>query len=250
MIYFASDTHLGAGTPDEQRQTEKRFTEWLDRIAPDCEVLVLMGDIFDFWFEYKRVVPQGFVRTLGRLAALTDRGVRVIFLCGNHDMWIGDYLNRECGVELYTTPQTLSLGGRTLFLAHGDNMRIKRFSLLKLMNTLFRSEVIRWLFRWLVHPDLALRFGHWWSGKSRKSHSRTPLEPSLVKPLGDYARDHAALHPEVDHYIFGHMHVAVDHTRQHPSVLHLGAWDGDYSYATLDAEGLKLHHIPHPEKHQ
>ncbi len=246
MIYFAADTHLGAGTPEEQRQTECQFTAWLDHIAPDAEAVVLLGDIFDFWFEYQRVVPQGFVRTLGRLAALADRGVRVILLCGNHDMWMGDYLTRECGVELYTAPTILTLAGKRLFLAHGDNMRIRRFSLLKLMNTIFRSPLARWLFRWLIHPDWAMRFGHWWSGKSRKSHSQIPLKESLTQPLWEYARDHAESHPEVDYYLFGHMHVAVDRTAEMPAVLHLGAWEQDPTYATLDAEGrLTLRHFPH-----
>ena len=103
MIYFASDIHLGCGSVEEARTRERRFTAWLDRAAEDAEAIFLLGDLFDFWFEYRRVVPQGFVRTLGKLAALTDRGIRVVFFTGNHDMWVGDYLYRECGVEIHTS---------------------------------------------------------------------------------------------------------------------------------------------------
>lgn len=114
MHYFASDIHLGAGDPAAAREVERRFVAWLDRAGRDAESIFLVGDIFDFWFEYRRVVPKGFVRTLGKLAELTDWGVRVVFLTGNHDMWVGDYLTRECGVEVYTAPQLLTLGGRRI----------------------------------------------------------------------------------------------------------------------------------------
>lgn len=125
MYYFASDIHLGAGDPETARRTERRFVAWLDAAGRDAEAIFLLGDIFDFWFEYRRVVPKGFVRTLGKLAELTDRGVRVVFFTGNHDMWVGDYLARECGVEIHTAPQEVTLAGQRLFLAHGDNMRIE-----------------------------------------------------------------------------------------------------------------------------
>ena len=100
MIYFASDIHLGAGGRDATRRIERRFDAWLDRVADDAEAIFLLGDLFDFWFEYREVAPRGFVRTLGRLAALTDRGVRVVLLTGNHDMWVRDYLSAECGLEV------------------------------------------------------------------------------------------------------------------------------------------------------
>lgn len=237
MVYFASDIHLGAGSREEQQQLEQRFLAWLDFVAPDAETIVLLGDLFDFWFEYKRVVPQGSVRVLGRLAELTDRGVRILFFTGNHDMWVGDYLSRECGIELYTHPQLLNLKNKTLFLAHGDNMRVKRGSLLWLMNSGFRSQTLRWLFQHLIHPDLALKFGRWWSGKSRKSHAKIPLCPAFTEPLKEYAREHYASHPEVDYYLFGHMHIAVDRLDESPRILHLGAWDGEPTYAKLTDMG-------------
>ena len=161
MIYFASDIHLGAGDPATARCTERRFTAWLDAVSRDAEAIYLLGDLFDFWFEYRRVVPQGFVRTLGKLAELTDRGVRVVFFTGNHDMWVGDYLHRECGVEIHTEPQVVTLAGKRLFLAHGDNINVGHLPWLCFMNRVFRSRPLRWLFSWGVHPDWAVKFGRW-----------------------------------------------------------------------------------------
>lgn len=237
MIYFAADVHLGTGSDRKDRSTERRFNRWLDHVAADAEAIFLLGDLFDFWFEYRRVVPQGFVRTLGRLAALTDRGVRVVLLTGNHDMWVRDYLRRECGVELYTKPQCFDLGGRRLFLAHGDNMNIGRQPALKLMNTVFRSRVIRWLFSWLVHPDLAVRFGRWWSDSSRKSHGKPSDNPEANRPLDDYARNYLKHNPSVDGFLFGHMHCAELTTVEGREVIHLGEWSRAGSFATLDAAG-------------
>lgn len=244
MHYFASDIHLGAGTEQEARQTEQRFVAWLDCVAEDAETVVLAGDIFDFWFEYREVVPKGFVRTLGKIAELTDRGIRVLFFTGNHDMWVGDYLQQECGVEVYTTPQEVVLGAKRLFIAHGDNMNIDGQWLLKAMNRMFRSKWLRWLFSWFVHPDWALRFGHWWSGSSRKRHAREDaLTPSLTEPLIDYARTYARTH-NVDGFLFGHMHYARDYREEGLHVVLLGAWDCFPSYAVLDKEGhFQLKHL-------
>ena len=237
MIYFASDVHLGGGTPQEARAVERRFVAWLDRAAGDAEAIFLVGDIFDFWFEYRRAVPQGFVRTLGKLAELTDRGIRVVFFTGNHDMWVGDYLRRECGVEIHTAPQTVTLHGRRLFIAHGDNMQIDGQPALKLLNRIFRSRVLRWLFAWGLHPDLAIRFGRWWSGKSRKSHRAAgPSDASMTEPLIAYAREYAAGH-EVDHFIFGHMHFARDFRDDGLHTVHLGCWEQTPTYAVLDDAG-------------
>ena len=237
MHYFASDIHLGAGSEAEARATEQRFVAWLDRVAQDAETVVLVGDIFDFWFEYREVVPKGFVRALGKIAELTDRGIRVLFFTGNHDMWVGDYLQRECGVEIYTAPTELTIGGRRIFVAHGDNMNINGQWILQAMNAMFRSKALRWLFSWFVHPDWALRFGHWWSGHSRKQHAmHDALTESITEPLIAYARDYDRTH-EVDDYLFGHMHYARDYRDEGLHVVLLGAWDCYPSYAVLDGDG-------------
>ena len=246
-IYFASDVHLGAGGDAAARETERRFVAWLDDAARDAEAIFLVGDIFDFWFEYRRVVPKGFVRTLGKLAELADRGIRVVFFTGNHDMWVGDYLTRECGIEIYTAPQLLTLHGRQVFVAHGDNMKIDGQPLLKLLNRGFRSRTLKRLFSWGLHPDLAQKFGHSWSGKSRKSHNAADekarregtgggFDASLTEPLIAYAREYAAEH-HVDHFVFGHMHFARDFRDGALHVVNLGCWEKNPAYAVLDDRG-------------
>ena len=237
MIYFASDIHLGGGTPAQAQLAERAFCRWLDMVADDATEIYLLGDIFDFWFEYLRVVPQGFSRTLGRLATLHDRGVRVVLFSGNHDMWTYDYLTRECGVEIVRKPEVVRVGGADLHLAHGDNMNIKGQPMLRAMNAFFRSRTARWLFRWLVHPDVAMKFGLWWSGKSRKSHGGEQITSDRLDYLVEYARNYHAEHTDVCRYIFGHMHLAHRVTDGDVDVLFLSDWSGDKAtYATLDED--------------
>ncbi len=233
MYYFASDIHLGCGDAARAREVERRFVGWLDSIAADAEALFLVGDVFDFWFEYRRVVPKGYVRALGKLAELSDRGVRVVFFTGNHDMWLTDYLHRECGFEIYTSPQELTLAGRRLFVAHGDNMNIKGRPMLRLMNRVFRSGCIRALFSWLVHPDLAVGFGRWWSASSRKSHGEE-RDPAFLQPLVEYATEYAATH-EVDAFVFGHMHIRA-HVEA-PQIYFMGDWMEAPNCLRMDGDG-------------
>ncbi len=234
MHYFVSDIHLGSGTPEEQRRVERSFLDFLKQIEGDAETLFLVGDIFDFWFEYNEVVPKGFVRVLGRLAELIDGGVRVIMLTGNHDMWIGDYLARECGISLFTEPRTFSLAGKDVFVAHGDNMNVKGTPVLRLMNKMFRSRGLRKVASWLIHPDLFLRFGKWWSGKSRKSHGATQ-SAEVLSPLIDYAIEHNKSN-RVDYYIFGHMHYVAD-IKGALRILFMGDWHTRPNYLALDNNG-------------
>lgn len=240
MIYFVSDIHLGAGSREQAQRTERAFCRWLDMVAADATHLYLLGDIFDFWFEYRRVVPTGFVRVLGRLAELTDRGVRVTLYTGNHDMWCYDYFERECGIEVVKSPRVECIAGKKLHLAHGDNMNIRGNLLLRLMNATFRSRVARGLFSWLVHPDLSLKFGHWWSGKSRKSHGAEPIAADRLDFLVDYARQHHNESGDVAAYIFGHMHLAHRHTEASGlDVLFMSDWSGDSAtYIELDEHGV------------
>ncbi len=233
--YFVADVHLGGGDAAFARANERRFVAWLDRAAADAETIVLLGDIFDFWFEYRRVVPKGHVRTLAKLAELTERGIRIVFFTGNHDMWVRDYFRCECGVEVFTAPQLLELNGQRIFLAHGDNMGVGREP--RLLNRIFRSRPLRWLFSWLVHPDWAMRFGQWWSGLSRKSHAGPEgFDESLTEPLVAFARHYAATHA-VDHFVFGHMHFPRDYRDGALHTIHLGGWEKRPSYAVFDNSG-------------
>lgn len=231
MIYFASDIHLGSGDSKCQRATEQRFVKWLESIESTAEVVVLAGDVFDFWFEYKRVIPKGFARTLGTLSRLTDRGVRVIMLTGNHDMWVGDYLSTECGIELYTAAQEFTFKGKRLYISHGDNTNIKGQPMLRLMNRIFRSRTLRVIASWLIHPDLFLRFGQWWSGSSRKAH-KEQTDLSYLDPLIEFAEGYKD--SKIDHFVFGHIHIA----HQHSNITFLGNWANGASWAELDDNGI------------
>ncbi len=238
MIYFVSDIHLGGGDPCQARRTERGFCRWLDMVAHDAEAIYLMGDIFDFWFEYRGVVPKGFVRVLGRLAALTERGVEVHLFAGNHDMWCREYFFEECGVVVHHSPEVVTLSCGKVHLAHGDNMNIGRQYSLRLMNKIFRSESARWLFKWLIHPDFAMSFGQWWSGKSRKKHSKESITPANLGFLIDYARMHHASNSDVQSYIFGHMHLSHDYSDEDIRVLFTSDWSGDRAeYVTLNEVG-------------
>lgn len=251
MYYFVSDVHLGAGCgggdkANEARATERRFVEWLRKIGSDAEGLFLCGDIFDFWFEYKHVVPKGFVRVLSEIASLSERGVRVVFMAGNHDMWLGNYLSEECGVEIYTTPRVFTLNGRKVHVAHGDNLNITGDVKLKLMNSVFRSSTIRTLFSALIHPDLALRFGLWWSDQSRKRHGweegHNTLEGRGVGALIEYAEQQQQIEP-CDYYIYGHLHQTLRHKKRDTSgrefdVLFMNDWCSAPHYITLDEMGV------------
>lgn len=170
MIYFASDIHLGAGDPATARCTERRFTAWLDAVSRDAEAIYLLGDLFDFWFEYRWVVPQGFVRTLGKLAELTDRGVRVVFFTGNHDMWVGDYLHRECGVEIHTEPQVVTLGRQAALSGARRQYQRRPPAVALLHESCFPVAAAALALFVGLHPDWRVKFGRWWSGRSRKSH--------------------------------------------------------------------------------
>ena len=234
MHYFVSDIHLGSGSVAEQRRVERLFLDFLTKIEGDAESLYLVGDIFDFWFEYKRVVPRGFVRVLGRLAELSDKGVKIVMLTGNHDMWVGDYLTKECGITLYTKPQTIIVADKTLFVAHGDNMNIKGQPVLRAMNAMFRSKCLRKIASWLIHPDCFMRFGQWWSGKSRKSHN-TDYGSEVLEHLVDYAVKYGSQH-EVDYFVFGHLHYAAD-IKTTERILFMGDWHSQPSYVVLDNNG-------------
>ena len=234
MHYFVSDIHLGSGSEAEQRRVERAFLDFLSRIEESAESLFLVGDIFDFWFEYKEVVPKGFVRVLGRLAELSDKGVKITLFTGNHDMWVGDYLNKECGIAIATKPQIVEIEGKRLFVAHGDNMNIKGQPILRLMNTMFRSKWLRKMASWLIHPNLFIRFGKWWSGKSRKSHGGTQ-SIKVLQPLIDFATEYDE-GQNIGYFVFGHMHYPADISAPQ-RILFMGDWHTKANYIVLDNDG-------------
>jgi len=243
MYYFASDMHLGSGAHRDPRKTERAVVEWLDRVAADARAIFLVGDVFDFWYEYKRVVPQGFTRLLGKFAELTDRGIEVHFFVGNHDMWQRDYLERECGVRLHFRREVFELYGKRVSICHGDDIYAQYLGgWTRLMNNVFRSRTARYLFSHLIHPDFALRFGLAWSKGSRKS--KEVAMPFLGKsdPMVQEA-EKIARTERVDYFVFGHNHCAETLTLEGGSeVVFLGHWFEGEVYASLDEKGvLTLH---------
>ena len=238
MYYFASDMHLGHGDAPSARHRENLLVQWLDHAAKDATEIYLLGDVFDFWFEWGEVVPAGHVRLLGKLAELSDRGIEIHLFTGNHDMWQRGYLEHECGVRVHYSPEQTLLAGRRVWIGHGDNLNIKGQPMLQLMNTMFRSRVVRALFSWLVHPTLSMRFGKWWSGSSRKAHGGAPNPEEANLALVEYASQHPHA-TDIDLFIFGHTHAPAHYRTTHSEVYFLGEWIGSDAptYGVLDAEG-------------
>ncbi len=243
MYYFVSDIHLRYGG-EGSRKKELFFVEWLKWVADDgdAEAVFVCGDIFDFWFEYQRVVPKGFVRVLAQLETMTERGIRVVFMAGNHDMWVGDYLREECGVEIYTSPRTFNLGSSVVYVAHGDNLNVVDDWRLRMLNKIFRSKCAKVIFSWLVHPDVAMKFGLWWSNSSRKKHvamdGSGTIEGVGIRSLIDHSARQQQESP-CDHYIYGHLHQSFQYTdsKDEFKVTFISDWSQSIFYARLNGEG-------------
>ena len=257
-VYFISDAHLGSLAVKHRRQQERRLVRFLDEIKDKAEAVYMLGDMFDFWFEYRTVVPQGFTRFLGKVSELTDMGVEVHFFIGNHDIWCLDYLERECGVTVHRDALTFDIGDKTFYLAHGDGLgdpdRTFRF-----IRGIFHNKVCQWAFRW-VHPDLGMRFGLAWAKHSRLKHSGSSPggeggEPPYLgedrEPLVRFAKAYLLEHPDVDYFIFGHRHIELDLAlNRQTRVLILGDWISQFTYAVYDGNQLRLDSYTEGEEHQ
>lgn len=244
-LYFASDFHLGIPDHASSLVREKRLVRWLEEIRHDAEAIYLMGDIFDFWFEYKMAVPRGFSRLLGKLSEITDSGVPVHVFRGNHDIWAFDYLEQECGVTLHREPEILQYDGKTFYLVHGDGKGPGDHGY-KFLKRLFECPVNQWLFRWL-HPDIGTRLGLFFSRRSRyanivkenKLDAPEPIEDSM---LFHYAADVIKVHPEVDYCVFGHYHrPVVASLPGGKAFVLLGDWLVHFTYGVYDNGSFKLH---------
>ncbi len=238
-IYFVSDVHLGAPALNNNREREKLFAQWLDFIAKDVTALYLLGDIFDFWFEYKKVVPRGYTRILGRLADLSDSGVPIHFFTGNHDLWVFDYLTDEIGLTLHRDSFMTEIGGKKFFLAHGDGLDPDDKTYL-FMKKIFTSKKMQWLFSRL-HPNFAFYLAHRWSKSSRLSNDAVK-EQFKVKNECMYNFAEMYLKKEwIDYFIFGHRHQMADvEVKNGSRLILLGDWITNYSYAEFDGKSVIL----------
>jgi len=244
-IYFASDFHLGIPDHDSSLIREKKLITWLEMARLDADEIYLMGDLFDFWFEYKTAIPRGYARLLGKLAEITDAGIPIHLFRGNHDMWAFDYLTRELNIQLHRNPEFREFYGKHFYLAHGDGLGPGDHGY-KFIKKVFASPVNQWLFR-LLHPDLGIKIALFWSRKSRKvSMVKERRDEDITLKLIQQritVHSHEILdqHPEISYLIYGHYHYPLD-TRltDNARQLVLGDWITHFTYAVFDGEQLEL----------
>lgn len=237
-IYFASDVHLGLPNYKESLAREKRFVQWLDSIKHDAKEIILLGDIFDFWFEYKRAIPRGFTRFLGKLCEITDSGIPVHFFTGNHDMWIFDYLPKETGIILYKEPIVKEYSGKKFFLAHGDGLGPGDRSY-KLLKKIFASRFSQWLFA-RFHPNIGIWIANTWSTHSRYSRETRPFEGEDKEWLILYSKK-LLKSEDYDYMVYGHRHLPMDlQLNEKTRYINLGDWITNFTYAVFDGEKMEL----------
>jgi len=239
-IYFTSDHHFGAPTRAASKPREEKFVSWLDSIKKDAEVLFVLGDLFDFWFEYKHVIPKGFTRVLGKLAELSDSGIEIHFFVGNHDLWMNGYFEEEFNIKVYHKPQQFKLNDKTFFIGHGDGLgpHDKGYKRLK---KVFKNSFFRWVYRWL-HPDLGVRFAQYLSVKNKLISGDEDIRYTNDNDewLVQYA--HRKLqNNHYDYFVFGHRHLPLDISLSPKSTyINLGDWIMHYTYGVFNGEKLML----------
>lgn len=239
-VYFLSDAHLGSRAIEHSRMQERRLVNFLESIRHEAAAIYLLGDMFDFWYEFKTVVPKGYTRFLGKLSELTDAGIEVHFFTGNHDLWCGDYLEKECGVIIHREPLTVEIYGKEFYLAHGDGLGDPTASF-KILRTIFHSRTLKRLFSCL-HPRWSIDFGLEWARRSRLKRVDCK-EPEYMGEdkefLVLYTKEYLKLHPSINYFIYGHRHIMLDLMLSATArVSILGDWVNYFSYVVFDGENL------------
>jgi len=238
-IYFASDLHLGVPNREKSLVREKLFVQWLDEIKNDAEAIYLVGDIFDFWFEYKKAVPKGYVRLLGKLAEISDSGIPIHIFTGNHDMWLFDYLEDEINAHIYREPIEISMKGKRFFISHGDGLGPGDNGY-KLIKKIFKNKLCQWLFE-RIHPNLGISIAQYWSKKSRIANGEKDESYYGEKEwLTQFCKEKMKT-IEVDYFIFGHRHLPLEVDLGNNTIyINLGEWVNYNSYAVFDGKRLEL----------
>lgn len=245
QIYFLSDLHLGAAYVTDPRAHEQRIVRFLESIAADAAEIYLLGDILDYWFEYRTVVPRGYVRFFGALARLADAGVKITWFIGNHDIWLFDYLRDEIGLRIVDGYLVEDILGSRFFLSHGDGIGRMPGSF-RFIRSLFRNPLCQKLYSG-IHPRWTIPFAHAWSRHSRKAdEAATDTFDAATDNLATFSRDYlASTDPSINYFIFGHRHILVDEplfpSSSSPRLIILGDWLTHFSYATFDGSALRLH---------
>jgi UDP-2,3-diacylglucosamine hydrolase len=239
-IYFASDFHLGVPTYEKSLAREKNIIAWLDKIKKDAEEIYLLGDVFDFWFEYKHAIPKGFIRLQGKIAELTDSGIKIHWFLGNHDMWIFDYIPKELGVELHQSEIERTYNGKLFFIGHGDGLGPgdKGYKFIK---KLFRSKISQWFFARL-HPNFGVGLANYWSRKSRKhtGDDDAKFYGEDKEMLIQYCKRKVNEKP-YNFFVFGHRHYPIDFKINNQSrYINTGDWITYFTYAVFDGNSMEL----------
>lgn len=240
--YFASDFHLGVPNQQASRERELKIVAWLDFIKIDAKEVFLLGDVFDFWFEYATVIPKGFIRLQGKLAELSDLGIKLYFFKGNHDMWVFDYFKKEFNMEVISNELIIERNGKRFFLHHGDGLG-NGDTTYKLLKNFFRSNFCQWLFA-RIHPNLGMGIANYWSSKSRlanykkEGNKQVEFEKAWVKT---FYTDLKQKHGDFDYVIIGHRHFPITVALNGGSTyFNLGEWVNYTSYAVFDGEKVSL----------
>ena len=239
-IYFASDNHLGAPTQEKSRPREQKFVAWLDHVKQDAAAIFLLGDLFDFWFEYKTVVPKGFTRTLGKLAEISDSGIPIHYFVGNHDLWMNGYFEEELNIPVYHKPKDFTFNNITFFVGHGDGLGPKDKGY-KRMKKVFTNHLCKWLFRWL-HPDLGVKLGHYLSVKNKLISGDEDIR--FLGKENEWLVQYSKRKLEQkyrDYFIFGHRHLPLDiNLSENSKYINLGDWITHFTYGEFDGKSFQL----------
>lgn len=239
-IFFASDFHLGVPDHASSLQREKQIVQWLDSIKDEAHSIYLLGDIFDFWFEYRYTVPKGFIRLLGKLAELRDAGIPIFFFTGNHDMWMFDYLPSELGIPVYREPRVLLVGDQKLLIGHGDGLG-PGDATYKVLKRFFNSRICQWLFA-RIHPNLGIRIANIWSRQSRITNNKREekFEGEQREFLWVYCNE-VEKNDHHDYYVFGHRHLPLNlKVTENSTYVNLGEWVHFKTYAEYDGRRVTL----------
>ncbi len=239
-VYFASDNHLGAPTQEASMPREKKFVAWLDEIKHDAEAIFLLGDLFDFWFEYKSVVPKGFTRTLGKLAEISDSGIPIYYFVGNHDLWMNGYFEEELNIPVFHKPQEYTFNDKTFLVGHGDGLGPGDKGY-KRMKKVFTHPLGKWLFRWL-HPDIGVRLAQYFSVQNKLISGAEDIHflGEDNEWLIQYSKEKLQ-EKHRDFFVFGHRHLPLETDLGNSSkYINLGDWISYYTYGVFDGDTFEL----------
>lgn len=239
-VYFSSDNHLGAPTQELSRPREKKFVQWLDEVKEDAAAVFLLGDLFDFWFEYKHVVPKGFVRVLGKLAEIRDSGIPIYFFVGNHDLWMNSYFEDELNIPVFHQPKEFIFNNKTFLIGHGDGLGPGDKGY-KRMKKVFTNPFSKWLYRWF-HPDLGVPLAQHLSVKNKLISGDD--DAKFLGEENEWLVQYAKRKLESKHYdyfVFGHRHLPMSIEVGKDSTYHnLGDWINYYTYGVFNGNTFEL----------